>query len=181
MSALEGTTPPVTCPPKRLFGPDVIHWGHCSNVACHPWVSRTKFLVKQRFWWLGTCSFVLACSVCATGKTSNRPPDGLLQPLPVPSRPWSHIVLDFVTGLQPSQGNTVVLTVVNRFSKAAHFIPLAKLPSAKETALAVVDHVFRLHGLLSEVVSDRGPKFVSKFLSVFGWFHSLLLKTTVYI
>lgn len=105
----------------------------------------------------------MACSVCATGKTSNRPPDGLLQPLPVPSRPWSHIVLDFVTGLQPSQGNTVVLTVVNRFSKAAHFIPLAKLPSAKETAVAVVDHVFRLHGLPSDVVSDRGPQFVSKF------------------
>ncbi len=111
--------------------------------------------------------FVLACSACATGKTSNRPPDGLLQPLPVPSRPWSHISLDFITALPPSQGNTVVLTVVDRFSKAAHFIPLPKLPSAKETALAVVDHVFRLHGLPTDVVSDRGPQFVSKFWQEF--------------
>ncbi len=107
--------------------------------------------------------FVLACSVCATGKSSNRPPDGLLQQLPVPSRPWSHIALDFVTALPPSQGHTVVLTVVDRFSKAAHFIPLPKLPSAKETALVVVDHVFRLHGLPIDVVSDRGPQFVSRF------------------
>ncbi len=107
--------------------------------------------------------FVLACSVCARGKTSNRPPEGLLQPLPVPSRPWSHIALDFVTALPPSQGNTVVLTVVDRFSKAAHFIPLHKLPSAKETAVTVVDHVFRVHGLPVDVVSDRGPQFVSKF------------------
>jgi hypothetical protein len=53
--------------------------------------------------------------------------------------------------------------VVDRFSKAAHFIPLPKLPSAKETALTVVDHVFRLHGLPMDVVSDRGPQFVSKF------------------
>ncbi|CAM4638891.1 unnamed protein product [Leuciscus chuanchicus] len=97
----------------------------------------------------------------------NRPPDGLLQPLPIPSRPWSHIALDFVTALPPSQGNTVVLTVVDRFSKAVHFIPLPKLPSAQGTALTVVNHVFRLHGLPTDVVSDRGPQFVSKFWQEF--------------
>lgn len=112
-AALEGVTPPVGCPPNRLFVPErlrsnVIQWGHCSNIACHPGVSRTRFLVKQRFWWPHMArdihSFVLACSVCASGKTSNRPPDGLLQPLPVPSRPWSHIALDFVTALPGQHG-----------------------------------------------------------------------------
>ncbi|KAI2661364.1 Transposon Tf2-8 polyprotein [Labeo rohita] len=175
-TALEGVTPPVACPPNRLFVPEelrseVIQWGHCSNVACHPGVNRTLHVVKQRFWWplmaRDVRSFVLACSMCGIGKTSNRPPDGLLQPLPVPSRPWSHIALDFVTALPPSQGNMVVLTVVDRFSKAAHFIPLPKLPSAKETAVTVVDHVFRLHGLPTDVVSDRGPQFVSKFWQEF--------------
>ncbi len=105
----------------------------------------------------------MACSVCARGKTSNRPPEGLLQPLSVPSRPWSHIALDFVTALPPTLGNTVVLTVVDRFSKAAYYIPLPKLPSAKETAATVVNHVFLIHGLPADVVSDRGPQFVSKF------------------
>ncbi len=57
--------------------------------------------------------------------------------------------------------------MVDRFSKAAHFIPLPKLPSARETAVAVIDHVFRIHGLLTDVVSDRGPQFVSKFWSEF--------------
>ncbi len=171
-TALEGVTPPPGCPTGRLFVPEglrsnVIQWGHCSNVACHPGIGRTMFLVKQRFWWRAMArdirEFVLACSVCARGKTSNRPPEGLLQPLSVPSRPWSHIALDFVTALPPSLGNTVVLTVVDRFSKAAHFIPLPKLPSAKETATTVVDHVFHIHGLPADVVSDRGPQFVSKF------------------
>ncbi len=106
--ALEGVTPPPGGPPNRLFVPeglrsDVIQWGHCSNVACHPGVNRTRFMVKQRFWWPLMAhdihSFVLACSVCATGKTSNRPPDVLLQPLSVPSRLWSHIALDFITTL----------------------------------------------------------------------------------
>ncbi|XDV23164.1 hypothetical protein PO909_027864 [Leuciscus waleckii] len=75
----------------------------------------------------------------------------------------------FVVEVDASEvgGNTVVLTVVDRFSKAAHFIPLPKLPSAKETAVAVIDHVFRLHGLPIDVVSDRGPQFVSKFWQEF--------------
>ncbi len=45
----------------------------------------------------------------------------------------------------------------------AHFIPLPKLPAAKEMALAVFDHVFRVHGLPTDIVSDRGPQFVSQF------------------
>ncbi len=107
--------------------------------------------------------FVLVCSVCATSKTSNLSPVDLLQALSVPSRPWSHMSLDFVTGLPPFQGNTAVLTVVDRFSKATHFIPLPKLPSARETAVAVIYHVFRMHGLPTDVVSDWGPQFISKF------------------
>ncbi len=73
----------------------------------------------------------------------------------------------FVTGLPPSNGKTVVLTVVDRFSKANHFIPLPKLPSARETATIVLDNVSRIHGLPVNVVSDRGPQFVSKFWTEF--------------
>lgn len=85
----------------------------------------------------------------------------------MPSRPWSHIALDFVTGLPASNGNTVVLTVVDRFSKAVHFIPLPKLPSAKEMAQVLINHVFRLHGIPTDVVSDRGPQFISRFWQEF--------------
>ncbi len=46
-----------------------------------------------------TRRFVSACPICAAGKGSNQPPAGLLQLLSVPSRPWSHIAMDFVTGL----------------------------------------------------------------------------------
>ncbi|WP_353763811.1 DDE-type integrase/transposase/recombinase, partial [Shigella sonnei] len=62
-----------------------------------------------------------------------------------------------------SAGKTVILTVVDRFSKAAHFIPLAKLPSAKETAQIIIENVFRIHGLPLDAVSDRGPQFTSQF------------------
>lgn len=51
--------------------------------------------------------------------------------------------MDFVTGLPPSSDNTVILTIVDRFSKAA----LAKLSLALQTARLLTQHVFRLHGM----------------------------------
>lgn len=75
--------------------------------------------------------------------------------------------MDFVTGLPCSEGNTTVLTVVDRFSKMAHFIALPKLPSAKETAEVMMNQVFRIHGFPRDIVSDRGPQFVSRFWKEF--------------
>src|SRR4029434_5585224 len=86
-------------------------------------------------------AYVQACAVCATQKSSHQAPAGLLRPLPIPSRPWSHISKDFVSGLPPSEGNTVILVIVDRFSKAAHFVPLPKLPTAKETAEFILKEV----------------------------------------
>ena len=172
-----GVSPaPSGCPCNRLFVPvslrsKVIHWAHTSMLTCHPGVKRTMFVIKQRFWWPAmekeVADYVAACPVCARNKTSSRAQMGLLHPLPVPHRPWSHISLDFVTGLPPSKGNTAVLTVVDRFSKMAHFLPLVKLPSAKETAEVMMTHVFRIHGFPSDIVSDRGPQFTSGFWKEF--------------
>jgi len=47
----------------------------------------------------------------------------------------------------------------------AHFIPCSKDVSADQTASLFLKHVVRLHGLPDDIVSDRGPQFVSKFWS----------------
>lgn len=168
--------PPPDCPPNRLFVPpsvrsDVLLWAHTTRLTCHPGIRRTLDFVSQKFWWpaMGkdVREFVMACTTCSQNKSSHTAPFGCLLPLPIPRRPWSHISLDFITGLPPSNGHTVILTVVDRFSKAAHFIPLPKLPSAKETAQLMIHHVFRLHGLPSDVVSDRGPQFSAQFWKAF--------------
>ena len=157
-------------PRNTLFVPEsvrtqVLQWGHCSKLTCHPGVNRTLTFLKQRFWWPSmnrdARSFVAACSTCARSKSIHQPPAGLLNPLPIPKRPWSHIAVDFVTGLPESEGNTTVLTIVDRFSKQVHYVPLPKLPTASETAKLLVLHVFRLHGIPSDIVSDRGPQFTS--------------------
>lgn len=167
---------PPGCPPRRLFvpsalRPQVLRWGHFSRLACHPGAFRTAALIGQRYWWpslhVDVRRYVAACTVCARNKSPRQAPAGLLHPLPVPSRPWSHISLDFVSGLPSSGGKTVILTIVDRFSKMVHLVPLVKLPSARETAELVVQHVFRLHGLPEDVLSDRGPQFTAAFWSEF--------------
>lgn len=62
--------------------------------------------------------------------------------------------MDFVTGLPVSKGNTVVLTVVDRFSKIVHFIALPKLSIVLETAKLMIDNIFKYHGIPEDVVSD---------------------------
>ncbi len=78
------------------------------------------------------------------------------------------ISLDFVTGLPKSQGNTVILVVVDRFSKACHLIPLPKIPTACQTADFMMQHVFRIHGFPQYMVSDRGSQLISQFWKAFG-------------
>lgn len=157
---------PGTGPPGQLFVPSsvrsqVLQWAHATRLTCHPGVHRTIQFLQRYFWWPTLArdarEYVTACTTCACNKLSNRTPSGLLQPLPTPGRPWSHIALDFVTGLPASRGNTVILTIVDRFSKAAHFVALPKLPTALETAHLLTTHVFRLHGIPEDIVSDRGP------------------------
>eukprot|EP00066_Takifugu_rubripes_P011978 XP_011601244.1 PREDICTED: uncharacterized protein LOC105416325 [Takifugu rubripes] len=169
--AQQSAPDPGGCPPNRLFVPvavrsEVLHWAHSSRLTCHPGINRSLHFLRQRFWWPSmardTKDYIAACPVYSRGKASHQPPAGLLQPLEIPRRPWSHIAVEFITGLPPSQGHEVVLTVVDRFSKSAHFIPLPKLPSAAETGELLVQHVFRLHGLPTDIVSDRGPQFCSQ-------------------
>jgi transposase InsO family protein len=48
-------------------------------------------------------------------------------------------------------------------TKMAHFTPCSKSIMAEETAQLILDGIVRLHGLLEEIVSDKGPQFASKF------------------
>lgn len=90
--------------------------------------------------------YVAACQVCTQNKNSNQAVSGL-QDFQVPTRPSTPISLDFVSGLSLSEGNTTVLTLVDRFSEMMHFFTLPKLPSAKEITELMLNQVFKLHGL----------------------------------
>lgn len=78
----------------------------------------------------------LHCCLPALGSREGFASTGLLKPLPIPRRPWSHL-----TGL-PSNDHSVILTILDRFSKCEQYVPFPKLPSAVETAALLIQHVF---------------------------------------
>ncbi|WVZ77022.1 hypothetical protein U9M48_024925 [Paspalum notatum var. saurae] len=107
--------------------------------------------------------FVRACATCQRFKSEHLHPAGLLHPLPVPSVVWEDIALDFVEALPRVHGKTVILSVVDRFSKYCHFIPLAHPYTAESVAQAFFTDIVRLHGVPRSIVSDRDPVFTSAF------------------
>ncbi len=135
---------------------EVLQWGHAAPSSGHPGVLRTLRRIQSKFWWpnMGTDvrRMVAACSTCAWNKEPRDLPQGKLHPLPIPRQPWSHISMDFVSGLPNSQGNTVILVVVDRFSKACHLIPASKIPTAGQTTELLMQHVFRIHGFPQDIV-----------------------------
>ncbi|KAK3543887.1 hypothetical protein QTP70_030270 [Hemibagrus guttatus] len=163
--------PPADCPPRRLFvppqfQPQVMRWVREAPSSGHPGTRRSTQLLSRRFWWPSLGSdvedFVRQCATCAQARTSRQRPEGLLEPLPVPWRPWSHLSVDFLTDLPDSGGFTAIMVLVDRFSKGCKLVPLKGLPTAMQTADAMFAHVFRNFGLPEDIVLDRGPQFTSR-------------------
>ncbi|GJP80512.1 hypothetical protein CLOP_g10716, partial [Closterium sp. NIES-67] len=108
--------------------------------------------------------FVTLCITCQRMKSSKQKKTGLLQPLPIPEQPWQVVSLDFITRL-PTTTSThdAILVVIDKFSKMEHFIPTHTTALTKETAQLFVRYIFTQHGIPTTLISDRDPKFTSKF------------------
>ena len=53
--------------------------------------------------------------------------------------------------------------IIYRLTKSAHFLPIKKTSSMEKLAKLYVKDIVRLHGALVTIVSDRGPRFTSRF------------------
>ena len=130
-------------------------------------MARTQALVGQYFKWAGLATavegYVRSCDACQRNKVVRHAPFGLLNPLPIPSKPWCSISLDWITDLPPSNYHDAILVVVDRLTKQAIFIATTKSMSAADVATLFLQHVVRLHGVPESMVSDRDPIFTCHF------------------
>ena len=72
--------------------------------------------------------------------------------------------MDFVIGLPKKQkGMDSIWVIIDRLTKSAHFLPVQTTFNADRLAVLYMNEIVRLHGVPMSIVSDRDPKFVSKF------------------
>ncbi|KAK9395767.1 hypothetical protein NXF25_019128 [Crotalus adamanteus] len=125
---------------NKLYVPEllrhvVLQRRHDTKQAGHFGFLKTLHLVWHQFWWpqvkVDIEAYVKGCHVCATAKPHTGKPLGLLQTVADPTQPWEDIAMDFIVELPENRGYTVIWTVIDLFSKQAHFIPCKGLPSSR--------------------------------------------------
>jgi len=112
----------------------------------HPGEWKTIELITRDFWWPGIMTFVKAyikgCATCQTTKI--KPPVKVpLKPNEIPQGIWETIMMDFITDLPVSNGYNLILTVIDRHSKAVILSPCHKTITAEQTSQLLIDNVWK--------------------------------------
>jgi hypothetical protein len=106
--------------------------------------------------------YVALCDIYRWVKAEHQRLAGLLQPLHILVLKWDKISMDFIVGLPRTQnGNDSIWVIVDRLTKVAHFIPVKVAYWGDKLAQLYIDNILRLHGVPSQIVSDRGIQFVA--------------------
>jgi transposase InsO family protein len=163
----------ILCWKNRIYVPEglrqaVMRSEHDSKIAGHFGRERTMELLSRNFYWVNMerdiRKYCSECDNCQRTKAPRHAKHGLLHPLELACKPWTHISTDFITDLPESEGATIILVVVDRFTKMAHFIPLKKKDSPT-VARAYLENVWKYHGFPEDVVSDRDTTFMGSFFT----------------
>jgi hypothetical protein len=91
--------------------------------------------------------YVRTCVSCEQSKVEQLKLAGLLQPLPILEGTWKSISLNFIMQILVSSKMhyDVIMVVVCRLSKQAHFIPTHTTISAVDTTKLFFKEIFCLH------------------------------------
>jgi hypothetical protein len=160
----------IVVPQREELRTHIIREHHDVPWAGHRGVAKTLELVSRQFWWstlrADVTAYVSSCDACQRNKAGNQPPGGLLQPLPVPDKPWESVSMDMIVKLPTVRGHDSILVFVDRLTKYVHLVPTTEALKAKGFARLFINHVFANHGLPRTLISDRGTVWNNKF-----WLH----------
>jgi hypothetical protein len=100
--------------------------------------------------------YVAGCDVCQRCKPVCHP-RSTLQPHDVPDGPWQTVGVDLVTGLPRIGKYDAIVVYIDHYSKQVHILPTTSDVDAEGIADIHYCEIFRLHGIPTKFVSDRGP------------------------
>jgi hypothetical protein len=126
--------------------------------------------------------YVETCITCLQVKTEHQKPYGKMQSLEIPMWKWEHITMDLLTKLQKIvRGFDAIWVVVDRLTKSAHFIPIHESYMSEKMADVFINEIVSRRGAPVSIVSDRDPRFTSKFWQDFqAQMNTKLLLSTTY-
>lgn len=146
----------------------ILHECHDTPLSGHLGGTKTVHQVTRNFYWPGMqaeiIDYVRSCESCQRNKASHQLQAGLLQPLPIPDKPWADISMDLITQLPRTKaGHDAIVVFVCRLTKQFHAIATRTNAGASELASICLREVIRHHGVPSSIVSDRDPRFTAHF------------------
>jgi len=130
---------------------------------------KTTELVSRDFYWpamdLHIWKYVSGCEVCPWINAPRYARHGINLPLQSPSWPWEGVTMDYDTNLPDSiaLGYTMILVIVDWLSKMAIYSLCGNDIDTPELARLFFEHVICKHGVLDNIVTDRGTQFTSRF------------------
>ncbi len=135
--------------PTKELQLQIIKLKHSDPTAGHMGVQKTLDLIKRDYNWENITQlvkqFVYSCGICAMSKVNRKRPYGLLNPIQIPKGPWSSITFDTIV-LPQSEGYNMILVVVDRLTKMAHFIKTIKTLEASQLAEVFFDEIIMRYG-----------------------------------
>ena len=154
--------------PTKQIQESLLQLAHDGPLGGHLGRDKTLEKLQRCYHWAHMShdvqEYCRTCPSCQLNKPSQQKPIGLLQPLPIPGRPWESIGIDFITGLPlTSEGYSVLMTVVDRLSKFLVLVPTTTNFTTEMVASLFLSHVVKRFGFPISIVSDRDPRFVSAF------------------
>jgi len=105
--------------------------------------------------------YMEGCDLCQRIKNRTEELGGKLKLSEVPEKPWTHLMVDFITKLLVVAGKDAILVVCDRLSEMMHFVATIEGTSAEGLARLFKDNMWKLHGLLESMVLDRRPQFAA--------------------
>ena len=123
-------------------------------------------LVTRNYWWPEVTRdvgrYVERCDLCQRMKNRMEEVAGKLKLSEVPEKPWTYLIVNFITKLPLVAGKDAILVVYDRLSKMTHFMVTTEKTTAEELARLFRDNMWKLHGLPESMVSDRRPQFAAE-------------------
>jgi hypothetical protein len=141
---------------------------HCLRYSIHLGINKMYQDLKKNFWWTRMkreiAKYVSECDTCRRVKADHLRPAGNLQPLSIPEWKWEDICMDFIVGLPCTLlGNNSIWVIMDHLTKSTHFIPVSTTYRVRQYAELYLSHIIRYHGILNNIISDRGSIFIAHF------------------